>query len=399
MADPNPGIASQVSDLQLKAVADTFLDAFASHSVNLNDFSTSYSDRVAAEGAKIEIPVIASAGQAIADKGDGSDDYMTGNKTTGRVNLQLVQRHVSIPFTPAEVEGSAANYQPFYRALALSAAESIQAEMMQAFIDGLKTGKGSALDIGTSDAFTKETLTRKVWPKVQKAGIPAYCYLDGAYYSSIIPTSTDDFGTGIPAYGFAGIRPLTVPAQFEDIYGFAANQSSLAIATRRPLHLDRMTQAYQTTPILLPEVGFSGTLAIYSDVRSGTQWIGIFWLQAIKALKTDSYVVLHNGASLTSNSFMRFASQSTAVTKAGGASQALGTLSGITAANKSKVTLTAGIGGEWLSALAVSEAGAVTGTVAANNTGAERSTTLFASATDDAGDTYTATTLITQAAK
>lgn len=363
---------------QQKIVTQTFINQFGAYGFNLNDFSADYSEVPANPGDLVKIPLVNRVGSAKPIAGDGSDDFRQGIKDVGSVQLQLVGRQVTVPITMEEYNNGL-RFEALTRSLVHSASEEMRSLVESAFINGMQQGKGSALDVGTSDAFSKATLRKKIWSGVKRPGFVPTCYLDPVYYSEIIPENMDDFSEDGAHYGFNAIRVYEPDVETHPgLIGFATNPDALAIAIRQPANISSM-KCYDSFAINIQELGVSVTFAVFEDAASGSMYAGLYWLQACEAIKDDSYLVLHNGGSFESDAAVMFENQDIDVTKTGGASQSLGMLTGVTSSNSSAIQLSAGVGADgWITDIAVDTSGNVTATIGENTTGHARTGVVLA---------------------
>lgn len=282
----NSDIQTQADSVKATIVTDAIVNAFSAHKVTFSEFSNDFSGVYANAGSTIRVPLIGKTGGVKAANADGTDDFSIGSKTIAHKDIELQLKYVSCPLTIGELETGAA-LSDFVTSLANDVVEDVQKTLEQKLIEG----GVQTLNVGSADDFTTATLTKKVRPVVRKGGVAEpVVYLEGGHYAAIIPLDREGFDTNGAHYGFSKVSEYT---SFTDgVIGFAANQSSVAVATRIPASLMQNPSYITKMPISIPELGVNCLYCEWANPNNGTMTAGIFYLMGMEVAAADGAVVL-----------------------------------------------------------------------------------------------------------
>ena len=258
-------IKTEAEAFKARIIGDAIVNAFGAHKVNFSDFSNDFSGLYGSAGSIIRVPLIGK---------------------TGGVAL----KYVSCPLTIGEAETGAA-LADFAQSLANDVVEDVQKTLEEKLLEGVTAGSVKSINVGDADSFTTATLTKKVRPRVRKAGVAEpVVYLEGGHYASIIPLDREGFDTNGAHYGFSKVSEYT---SFSDgVVGFAANQSALAVATRIPQSIMNNPAYITKYAYQIPELGVNVLYVEWANANNGTMNAGIFYLCGMELAKADAAAVL-----------------------------------------------------------------------------------------------------------
>lgn len=281
----NNTIKTEAEAFKARVIGDAIVNAFSAHKVNFGDFSNDYSGAMATAGSVVRVPIIGKTGGVVSAKADGTDDFSIGTKTCEHKDLELTLKYVSCPLTIGELETGAA-LSDFAQALANDVVEDVQKTLEQKLI-----ANGKTISVGSADEFTTATLTKKVRPAVRKGGVSEpVVYLEGGHYASVIPMDKDGFDTNGAHYGFSKVSEYT--SFTEGVVGFAANQSSVAVATRIPASIMNNPAYITKYAYQLPEIGVNVLYVEWANANNGTMNAGLFYLCGMEIAKADGAALL-----------------------------------------------------------------------------------------------------------
>jgi hypothetical protein len=286
----NSSIKTEAEAYKARVIGDAIVNAFGAHRVNFSDFSNDFSGVYGTAGSVIRVPLIGKTGGVKTANADGTDDFSIGTKTTEHVDLELTLKYVTAPLTIGEME-TGAQLSDWATSLANDVVEDVQKTLEDKLIAGVTAGKVQSYIVGAANAFTTEKLTKNVRPLVRKgAGVEPVCYLEGGHYASIIPMDKDGFDVNVPHFGFSKISEYT---SFNDgVVGFAANQSSIAVATRIPQSIMQNPAYITKYAYQIPELGINVLYAEWANPNNGTMTAGLFYLCGMEVAKKNAAVVL-----------------------------------------------------------------------------------------------------------
>lgn len=281
----NSQIQTEAEAYKARVIGDAIVAAFGAHKVNFADFSNDYSGIYGAAGSTIRVPLIGKTGGVKAANADGTDDFSINTKTTEYVDLELTLKYVTAPLTIGEME-TGAQLSDWATSLANDVVEDVQKTLEQKLITS-----GKSIVVGEAEDFTATTLIKKVRPQVRKAGVAEpVVYLEGEHYASVIPMDKDGFSTEVPHFGFSKIAEYT---SFTDgVVGFAANQNSIAVATRIPQSLMQNPCYITKFAYQLPELGVNVLYCEWANPNNGTMTAGLFYLMGLEVANGEGCAVL-----------------------------------------------------------------------------------------------------------
>ena len=199
--------------------------------------------------------------------------------------MELTLKYVTCPLTIGELE-TGAKLSDFAQSLANDVVEDVQKTLEQKLIEN-----GKQINVGSADEFTTSTLTKVVRPAVRKGGIAEpVVYLEGAHYASVIPMDKDGFDTNGAHYGFSKVSEYT--SFTEGVVGFAANQSSVAVATRIPQSIMQNPAYITKYAYQLPEVGVNVLYVEWANANNGTMNAGLFYLCGMEVANSEGAAIL-----------------------------------------------------------------------------------------------------------
>ena len=278
-------IQTEAEAFKARIIGDAIVNAFSAHKVNFADFSNDYSGVYGTAGSIVRVPLIGKTGGVKSANADGTDDFSIGSKTTEYKDLELTLKYVTCPLTIGELE-TGAKLSDFAQSLANDVVEDVQKTLEQKLIEN-----GKQINVGSADEFTTSTLTKVVRPAVRKGGIAEpVVYLEGAHYASVIPMDKDGFDTNGAHYGFSKVSEYT--SFTEGVVGFAANQSSVAVATRIPQSIMQNPAYITKYAYQLPEVGVNVLYVEWANANNGTMNTGLFYLCGMEVANSEGAAIL-----------------------------------------------------------------------------------------------------------
>ena len=278
-------IQTEAEAYKARIIGDAIVTAFGAHKINFSDFSNDFSGVYGTAGSTIRVPLIGKTGGVKSANADGTDDFSIGTKTTQHVDLELSLKYVTAPLTIGELETGAA-LSDWATSLANDVVEDVQKTLEDKVI-----ANGKTIVVGSADDFTASTLIKKVRPEVRKAGVAEpVCYLEGGHYASVIPMDKDGFDANTPHFGFSKIAEYT--SYNEGVVGFAASQSSVAVATRIPQSLMSNPSYLTKYAYQMPELGINVLYLEWANPSNGTMTAGLFYLMGMEVANGESCAVL-----------------------------------------------------------------------------------------------------------
>lgn len=276
----NSQIQTEAEAYKARVIGDAIVSAFGAHKVNFSDFSNDYSGIYGSAGSTIRVPLIGKTGGVKAANADGTDDFSINTKTTEYVDLELTLKYVTAPLTIGEME-TGAQLSDWATSLANDVVEDVQKTLEEKLSEGVTRDKVKQIVVGEAEDFNATTLIKKVRPQVRKAGVAEpVVYLEGEHYASVIPMDKDGFSPDVPHFGFSKISEYT---SFHDgVVGFAANQNSIAVATRIPQSLMQNPCYITKFAYQLPELGVNVLYCEWANPNNGTMTAGLFYLMGME---------------------------------------------------------------------------------------------------------------------
>ena len=280
-------IKTEAEAYKARVIGDAIVTAFGAHKVNFSDFSNDYSGVYANAGSTIRVPLIGKTGGVKTANADGTDDFSINTKTTKHVDIELELKYVTAPLTIGEME-TGAQLSDWATALANEVVTDVQKTLEERL---MAKDDVMVLAVGEGEDFTASKLTKEVRPRVRKPGIAEpVCYLEGSHYASVIPMDKDGFDPNTPHFGFSKIAEYTSFA--DNVVGFAASQSAVAIATRIPQSLMQNPCYITKYAYQLPELGVNVLYLEWANPNNGTMSAGLFYLLGMEVANADAACVL-----------------------------------------------------------------------------------------------------------
>lgn len=231
-------LSSTLSD---QIISTKALAAFVAELAPLRAFSTSFSDEAAAKGSIVQVPLLANLSSSTTE-----NDYETDGGSVGVVSVPLDRyQKCTVGITDRQFSESSA------ATLELFAAQQAKAVARAAIVDIWAIILAAAFTAKTTKALASFTSAevRAIRVSLSKADVPAsdrVLILDPDYYDKLIGDTTISIASAlhyggtevvregrVPRFlGFELIESNIIPANGENLKGFAVHPSALAIAFR-----------------------------------------------------------------------------------------------------------------------------------------------------------------------
>lgn len=228
--------AAAIDDLVSNAVLYAFNDMLTP----LSAFATDYAPDAGAKGQTVNIPVypVGSAGAFGGDYTSNADSTLTAVTVTVNQH-QFDTAH----FTDTEMlNSSAANYEAYGRQLGAELATTVFQDVLSVVTNA---NYGGAAFTGAASTFDSDDVVDiKDADDTDKMPVGRSLVLSSSYYNALLKDSSiknaTNYGTdsGVQAglipnlYGYQVFESTAIPANSENLVGFSASPTAIAIATR-----------------------------------------------------------------------------------------------------------------------------------------------------------------------
>jgi hypothetical protein len=229
------------STLNDEVISQKAIDAFVAELSPLRSFSTDFSEEISGKGTTVQVPLIANISASATE-----NDYETPSGSAGVVPVPLDRyQKCTVGLTDKQFsESSAAQLEMFATQQAKAVARAVIADIWAIILNAAfsaKTTKASA-------SFTSADV-RAIRVALNKLDVPASdrtLILDPDYYDKLIGDTTISIASAlhyggtevvregmVPRFlGFALQESNIIPANGENLKGFAVHPGAIAIAMR-----------------------------------------------------------------------------------------------------------------------------------------------------------------------
>lgn len=262
------------SDLKLKVMSESALQAIYPELVRLQDFAHTYTELEDRPGASIVIPTYDLS--AAADFVAGTNDYGSGENEIKAANVTLNKHLVkSVAITDRDIADTGVNFVKD----AAAGIASVLGRGLNAYVFGMMNATN--LPLSAAIELSAKSGTTELYKIAADNGLDvadSIVVLNPTQFAKFL-THVDFMQYGgieairygyVPAY--AGFKSVVCTTYLPDgVDGVIINRNSVGIASR---YLSPLAGAYpQTWKAVDPNSGFSLGFRLFADLKTGTRYI------------------------------------------------------------------------------------------------------------------------------
>lgn len=274
-------MANSTTGINDDIISQSALNAFVAALTPLNVFSTSYSKDAAEKGDRVSVPRALTA-DAAGDF-DSAAGYSMQDADSDAVEVVLDKhKFVSWSLTDTEVsKSSALNLELFGMQKGFQLAKAVLVDIWSIIT---AANYSTAAFTGAASTFDADDVVDigKVCDDAAMPETPRGLVLSSAYWAALLKDnaiqSTDAFGSSDPVQkgkiasigGFTPYKSILIPANAENLVGFAAHPAAMAVAVR--YLAPQEGHKYSTAkPLTDPESGLTIGIRDWYDENAGAR--------------------------------------------------------------------------------------------------------------------------------